>query len=175
MAMVGEDNLDTLAGKEGQTNPLGEEVQKGMFQAAGRWLKEHGHLDVQKVRMAMWQRIHNALPPGKFKEFHEKGQWLAELDAQVAGWSGRGKNLVWTLAKDVIAPEFPLVMVLPNNAPSIIDVLSAQASGFIGEKAIQGTVSAVEGVKGVRGRIDAAMASILPRPAMKSVPLGGAA
>lgn len=175
MTIAGEDNLDSFSGKEGQTNPLGEEVQKGMFQAAGRWLQEHSHLDVRKERMAMWQRIQNALPPGRLKDFHRNGKWLAELDAQVAGWSGRGKNAAWTIAKDVIAPEFPLVMVLPNNAPSIIDALSAQASGFIGEKAIQGTVSAVEGVKGVRGRIDAAMASILPRPAMKSVPLGGAA
>ncbi len=167
--------VNGVAPETGAERSLHAQVSEGMQHAAGRWLKEHSHLDVRKERMEMWQRIHDALPAGKLKEFHGKGQWLAELDAKVAGWSGGIKDTVWVLARDVIAAEVPLVMFLPGNTPSVIDALSAQASGFIGEKAIQGTVAAVEGVKGARGRIDAAMASILQGPATKSVPVGGAA
>lgn len=177
--MDGEDKIDTLPQKEDAKGSISAEVRKGMLHTAGEWLKKHDNLDVYETRMGMWQRIHNALPSGKLKEIHGKTQGFAELDAKVAGWSGRGKDAIWMLVKDVIAGEFPLVMVLPNKAPSIIDALSVQASGFIGEKAIRGSVAAVEGAKGtfstVRSKIDSAMSSILSGSAMRRAPLGGIA
>ncbi len=180
MNNTGEDKLDeAVSQKERQASTLGEEVQKGMLHAAGEWLKQHDNLDVYEARMAMWQRIHDALPTGTLQDLHGKTRGLAELDAHVADWSGRGKDFVWTLAKDVIAAEFPPVLLLPNKAPSIIDALSAQASGFIGEKAIRGSVAAYEGAKGaigtVRGRIDTAMTSILSGSAMRLASAGGKA
>lgn len=173
MSSASEVTDEGLFVKEGRS--LGGEVKDGMFHAVAGWLEKQGKPDVYKERMAMFQRIHDALPPGKLKEIHEMGRGFAEFDARVAGWSAEGKVAVWTLAKDVIAAEFPPVLLLPNNAPSIIDAWSARASGFIGEKAIQGTVAAGEGIKGVRGRIDSAMTSILSGSAMRIAPVGGAA
>lgn len=171
--------VDSAAPEMDGKRSLHAQVSEGMLQAAGRWMKEHGDPDVYAARMAMWQRIHDALPPREFKEFHEKGRGLAELDAKVAGWSGRGKDLVWTLAKDVIAADFPPVLLLPNNTPSIIDALAAQTSGYLGEAAVKGGVAAYEGAKGaigtVRNRIDSAMTFIISGSAMRAAPAGGAA
>lgn len=163
---TGETGVDALPTKEGTASTIGAEVRAGMLGAVARWLETQGKMDVRAERMAMFHRIDDALPPGKLKDWHGRGQWLAEQDAKVAGWSGRGKDALWRVAKVVIAAEFPPVLLLLDNAPSILDAWSARLGGFIGEAMIKGAVSG-------RARIDQAMAAITSGRAMRPLMQGG--
>lgn len=168
---------ETLSGNEGGNGTLGREVRNGMFHAFAEWVREHGgQANVREARMHMWEQIQNALPSGSLKDLHGNTRRIAEIDAQVAQWTAQGKDWVWGIARNVIAPEFPAVLVLPHDTPSVIDAFTARASGNIGEAVIKGSVAAYKGVEGALGatrrRIDAAMASIRSGSA---VPAGGAA
>lgn len=165
MSSAGEVADERLFAKEGRG--LGGEVKDGMFHAVAGWLEKQGEPDVRKERMAMFQRIHDALPSGKLKEFHEMGRGFAELDAKVAGWSGEGKNILWKVAKGAITAEFPPALFLPDNTPSILDAWMARIGGVVGEAVIRGGV-------GARERIDQIMVS-MTSSGMKPLAQGGVA
>ncbi len=164
MGTVGEANVDGGL-KEGVASTIGSEVRDGMFHAVSGWLEKQGNPDVRRERMAMWQRINAALPSGKLKDWHGKSQWLAEIDAKVAGWSGGGKDVLWKAAKGVIAAEFPPALFLPDNTPSILDAWSARLGGIAGEALIKGGVN-------VKQRMDQALLSILSGAAMRPIVQG---
>lgn len=165
MSSAGEVTDEGLFTKEDRS--LGSMVKDGMFHAVARWLEQQGTPDVRKERFKMWQRIDQALPPGRLKDWHGRAQWFADLDAQVAGWSGKGKNFLWKVTRRVIAGEFPPVLLLPDTTPSILDAWSARIGGAVGEAVIKGGIS-------TRQRIDQIMAS-MSLGAMKPLTQGGVA
>lgn len=136
--------------------PLHERVRRGVLHTIEEWTTENfKKTDVHGAKLQAYEDIHTQMHDGWMKDLHAWSRPLAEIDATASQWAADGKSAVFNVLRTVAGPEFPLLLVIPKDAPSLIDTAVARVSGLTGsisvkvsnweERMFSGAMEAVRG------------------------------
>ena len=135
-----------------QLGPSGQEdakkeIRESIAKTVSDFLEKDSDTTVSQAQVEAFQRMVNALPDGKFKEFVNRLEGPQKTSSKLSELIYDAQDGAWKIIKPFIVLGAPAVAAIPKDPFRKLAIKSSRLGGFLGEKVVKTTVEQTENIK----------------------------